>query len=180
MNVLQQAEKAKSVSRQIMNLTVDTQEKALLEVANTLRINMNVILAANEQDLKNAKASGITGALLDRLTLTPARIEDMIEGIRQIRELPNYVGEVESMITRPNGLQIGQKRVPIGVIGIIYEARPNVTVDAFALCFKTFNTVILRGGKEAFNTNNQVVTLIRQALASCNVPEDAVQLVQDI
>lgn len=180
MNILQQAQNAKRVSRKVMSLTVEKQEKALLAVAQTLKANSQEILAANAIDLAKAEENGVKGSLVDRLRLTTERIDDMIEGIHQIMQLPNSIGEMESMITRPNGLQIGQKRVPIGVIGIIYEARPNVTVDAFALCFKTFNTVILRGGKEAFHTNQTVVELIRKALATCNVPEDAVQLVQDI
>ncbi|MGL6173573.1 MAG: glutamate-5-semialdehyde dehydrogenase [Cellulosilyticaceae bacterium] len=179
MKVLEQAQGAKRISRQIMNLKVEKQESALKAVAYELREGMEQILEANKRDLEQAVINGVKGSLLDRLTLTPERIEDMISGVLQILQLPNSIGEVENMITRPNGLQIGQKRVPIGVIGIIYEARPNVTVDAFALCFKTFNTVILRGGKEAFQTNQVIVELIRKALASCGVPADAVQLVQD-
>ena len=118
-------------------------------------------------------------ALVDRLLLTETRIAQMAEGLRQIADLEDPVGEVLSMKQRPNGLMIGQKRVPLGVIGIIYESRPNVTADAFGLCFKTGNAVILRGGKDAIHSNNAIAKVLQEALTACQLPTDAIQLITD-
>jgi glutamate-5-semialdehyde dehydrogenase len=137
------------------------------------------ILKANDKDLQAAEANNVKGALLDRLRLNMQRLEGMAEGLQQVARLDDPIGEVLSMKKRPNGLQIGQVRVPLGVIGIIYEARPNVTADAFALCLKTGNAVILRGGKEAIHSNMAIVKVIREALKSQGVPENAIQLVED-
>jgi len=136
------------------------------------------ILAANAKDCENAKKNGISSSLLDRLSLNPARIRAMADGVREVAALADPVGTVTEMITRPNGLMIGKKTVPLGVIGIIYEARPNVTVDAAALCLKAGNAVILRGGKEAFASNNALTTIMRETLQQCAAYADAVQLVQ--
>ena len=126
-----------------------------------------------------AEANGIKGSLLDRLMLDESRIQGMADGLRQVAFLDDPVGEVIYMKKRPNGLVIGQKRVPFGVIGIIYEARPNVTVDAFGLCLKTGNATILRGGKEAINSNISIVKVLQKALKQSNIPEEAVQLVEN-
>ncbi len=154
-------------------------EEALLQVAQALLDMNGYILSENEKDVKRAEENGMNPGLVDRLTLTRGRIEAMAEGIRQVAALPDPVGEVLSMKPRPNGLMIGQKRVPLGVIGIIYEARPNVTADAFALCFKAGNVVILRGGSDAALSNQAIVKVIRMALAHQDVPQDAIQLIED-
>lgn len=179
MDVLEQGKIAKAISRKVMALNSTQRDTALLTVAKILKEKEQVILEANKIDLEKAKENGIKGALLDRLSLTSERIDSMIEGIKQVVELPNIIGNVENMFIRPNGLRIGEKRVPLGVVGIIYEARPNVTVDAFTLCFKTGNTVILRGGKEAFNTNQAIVEVIKEGLERADVPREAIALVQD-
>ena len=143
--------KAKAASRVMARLSQNDKNNALLAVADALVENAAPIIEANSIDMDNAKKNGMSEALLDRLLLTEARLEDMAIGIRQVVSLDDPVGEVISMKQRPNGLMIGQKRVPMGVIGIIYESRPNVTVDAFALCFKTGNAVILRGGSDCIH-----------------------------
>ncbi len=153
--------------------------KALLTVAELLVKEQKKILEANEKDIALAKEHGMNPGLVDRLLLTLERIEAMAEGIRQVAALPDPIGEVVSMKQRPNGLIIGQKKVPLGVIGMIYESRPNVTADAFALCFKTGNAVILRGGRDAFYSNQAIVQIIREALEGLNIPADAIQLIED-
>jgi len=160
---------------------LSTQQKnmALKQTADLLIEKADYILLENQKDIQAANANNIKGALLDRLRLNMARIESMAEGLEQVALLDDPVGEVLYMKKRPNGLQIGQVRVPLGVIGIIYEARPNVTADAFALCLKTGNAVILRGGKEAINSNKAIVKVIQDALRSKGVPVDAIQLVED-
>ncbi len=130
-------------------------------------------------DIIHAEENGVKGTLIDRLTLNENRIKSMAEGIAKIMKLDDPIGEVLWMKKRPNGLEIGQRVVPLGVIGIIYEARPNVTVDAFALCFKTGNAVMLRGGKEAIHSNMKIVEVIREALKDANMPVDAVSLIED-
>ncbi|MCX7921214.1 MAG: glutamate-5-semialdehyde dehydrogenase [Clostridia bacterium] len=172
-------EKAKKASYKLSNLSSTVKNNGLQKIAEMLIKKQNDIIAANAIDVENAKNKGVTGALIDRLTLNEKRIESMAEGLIQIVALPDPVGEVVSMWKRPNGLQIGQQRVPMGVIGIIYEARPNVTVDAAGLCLKTGNAVILRGGSEAINSNKAVVAVINEALNEAGFPEGAVQLVED-
>lgn len=160
---------------------MDTGKKndALLHVADMLLNMSGYILSENKKDVAKAKENGMNPGLVDRLMLDEGRIEGMAEGIRQVAALPDPVGEVVSMKQRPNGLMIGQKKVPLGVIGIIYESRPNVTADAFALCFKAGNAVILRGGSDAFYSNLAIVKAIRTALKHRNIPEDAIQLIED-
>ncbi len=172
-------QKSKAASRQMARLTKDKKNDALLAVADALLAHEDEIIAANNIDIENAIHNNMTEALQDRLRLTPARFDDMAEGIRQVVSLEDPIGEVISMKERPNGLLIGQKRVPIGVIGIIYESRPNVTVDAFALCFKTSNAVILRGGSDCINSNIALVKVIRDALIATGVTPDAVNLIED-
>jgi len=160
-------------------LTTAQKNDALLAVADALVRNSDAILAANEEDLQRGRDNGTSSSLLDRLALTHARIEGIAEGLRQIVELPDPVGDVLETINRPNGLHIIKRRVPLGVIGIVYEARPNVTVDAMGLCLKTGNAVVLRGGSSALSSNRQILKIIHEALAGTQVPVDAVQLIED-
>ncbi len=171
--------KAKNAAGQLSQLSTQQKNNALKHAADELINEAEFILNENQKDLEAASANNVKGALLDRLRLTRDRIESMAEGLEQVARLDDPVGEVLYMKKRPNGLQIGQIRVPLGVIGIIYEARPNVTADAFALCLKTGNAVILRGGKEAINSNKAIVKVIQDALNNKKVPVDAIQLVED-
>lgn len=171
--------KAKKAARILNKISQSEKNKGLMAVANALVENAEVILKQNEEDVRQAIENGVKDSLIDRLRLTDARIKGMAEGLLQIVSLDDPVGEVISMKTRPNGLQIGQKRVPIGVIGIIYESRPNVTADAFGLCFKTGNAVILRGGSDALISNQAIVNVIKDALTQANLPADAIQLLED-
>ena len=177
--LLLKAEKAKKASYQLSNLSTSIKDSGLQAIADALLNNQMKILEANSIDLENARKKGISGALLDRLTLNEKRIASMAEGVLQIKNLPDPIGEVISMWKRPNNLIIGQKRVPLGVIGIIYEARPNVTVDAAALCFKAGNAVILRGGSEAINSNKAIVHIMNEAMSKVGVPEGSIQLIED-
>ena len=170
---------AKQASIIMNRMTVNEKNAGLSAVAKALVANASQIIAANDKDIAEAKKNQMSEALLDRLRLTEERIEGMAEGIRQVVALADPVGEVISMKTTPSGLQIGQKRVPMGVIGIIYESRPNVTADAFALCFKTGNAVILRGGSDAIYSNTAICEVIREALQSEGLPADAIQVLQD-
>ena len=172
-------QKAKTASYKFSSLSSEAKNEGLRKTAEQIKKKSSDILKANAVDVENAKAKGITGALIDRLTLNEKRIDSMAEGLIQITALPDPVGEVISMWKRPNGLTIGQQRVPMGVIGIIYEARPNVTVDAAGLCLKSGNAVILRGGSEAINSNKAIVSVINEALEAAGLPEGAVQLIED-
>lgn len=177
---LEQIGKAAKTASAVMNrLSVTEKNRGLLAVAKALIDHEEEILSANAEDIRNAEKAGMQESLIDRLSLDKGRIEGMTEGLRQVVNLEDPVGEMISMKTTPNGLQIGQKRVPIGVIGIIYESRPNVTADAFALCFKTGNAVILRGGSDAIHSNMAIVAVIRNALLGEGLPEDAIQLLED-
>ena len=171
--------KAKEASYILGNLSSKDKNHALYAMADSLIENSEVIIEANKKDLEASRAKGTSESMLDRLALNATRIEGMANGLRQVAALEDPVGEVLGMWTRPNGLQIGKKRVPMGVIGIIYEARPNVTSDAAGLCFKSGNAVILRGGSEAINSNKAVTTALREGLKSVGLVEDAVQLVED-
>ncbi|MDR0380657.1 MAG: glutamate-5-semialdehyde dehydrogenase [Oscillospiraceae bacterium] len=153
--------------------------RALFAVADALAAREEEILAANRKDVEAGRAGGMTSALLDRLTLTPARVAGMVGGVRQVAALEDPVGQTDHVVRRPNGLLIGARRVPLGVVGLIYEARPNVTVDAAVLCLKAGNAVLLRGGKEAIHTNRCLSALMREALSSCGLPADAVCFVED-
>lgn len=171
--------KAKKASREMNRLGVTEKNKGLEAVAEALEAGCDRLLRENCLDVEKAKENGMKESLVDRLTLTEQRIRGMAEGIRQIVALADPVGEVVSMKTTPLGMQIGQKRVPLGVIGIIYESRPNVTADAFGLCFKTGNAVILRGGSDALHSNKAITDVIREALTGCGLPEDSIQLLTD-
>jgi glutamate-5-semialdehyde dehydrogenase len=170
---------AKKASFILANASSTVKNNALLLAAKNLQEKSSDILEANAVDLLNGEKSGLKGSIIDRLRLTDSRIKDMAEGLEQIAALDDPVGEVISMWKRPNGLQIGQRRVPLGVVGMIYEARPNVTVDVFGLCIKTGNASILRGGKEAFNSNMAIIKILRNSLGQAGLPEDSVQLVED-
>jgi glutamate-5-semialdehyde dehydrogenase len=172
-------QQAKDASRVLARLSSDQKNLALEKAATNLVERQKEILAANRQDLAEAEKQGLSGALLDRLTLNVPRIISMAQGIRHLISLEDPIGEMVSMKQRPNGLVIGQKRVPLGVVGIIYEARPNVTADVAALCLKTGNAVILRGGKEAINSNLAIVAILRDAVVKAGLPANAVQLVED-
>ena len=154
-------------------------DDALVFIAAELEKNAAEILGANEKDVKNAEERGVKASLIDRLRLSERRIEDIAEGLRQVAELPSPLGEVVYSYRKENGLEIEEKRVPFGVIGIIFESRPNVAADAFGLCFKTANAVILRGGSDAICSNIAIVGAIRRALAKCGADENAVQLIED-
>ena len=170
---------AKNAGRVLAVAGTARKNEALEAIAQALYRNQGYILSENEKDLAAAMASGMKQSLLDRLALSAQRMDAIVEGVRQVAALPDPIGEVTKMATRPNGLIIGKRRVPLGVIGIIYEARPNVTVDAAALCLKSGNAVILRGGKEAFRSNEALVEVMRDALEAAGLPRDCVALVQD-
>ena len=172
-------QRAKDAAAVLAKVSSEQKNKALLEAAKALRQSADTILAANAQDLKRGRENGMSEALLDRLMVNPARIDAMAEGLEQIVTLDDPIGEILSMKKRPNGLMIGQMRVPFGVIGIIYESRPNVTADAFGLCFKTGNAVILRGGSDAISSNTAIAEILRNALVSAGMPKDSIQLVTD-
>lgn len=170
---------AKEASYFLGNVTSEQKQQALYKMAAALLDQQEAILKANKLDVEKAVQKGTSKAMLDRLSLNEERIHGMADGLRQVAALSDPVGEVLSMAKRPNGLQIGQQRVPIGVIGIIYEARPNVTCDAAGLCLKAGNAVILRGGSEAFYSNQAIVSVLSQAAASAGLPEHSVQLIED-
>jgi len=172
-------ERAVTAKYILQKLSTEEKNNALLKAAEMLVAMQDEILQANEKDLANGEANGMHPGMLDRLKLTPERIEAMAEGLRQIAELPDCIGEVMETFERPNGLLVEKRRVPLGVIGIIYESRPNVTADAFGLCFKTGNAVILKGGSDAIHSNIAVVKSLKAALTSCGITEDAVQLIED-
>ena len=165
---------------QVLNTLGCSQKKmGLYTAADVLSGRRKEILSANEQDIKAAEERGMHPGLLDRLMLNDSRVQAMADGLRAVADLEDPVGEILAMKPRPNGLLIGQKRVPIGVIGMIYEARPNVTADAFGLCFKAGNAVILKGGSDALESNKAIVAAIQDGLASAGLPVYAVQLIQD-
>ncbi|MFO8045832.1 MAG: glutamate-5-semialdehyde dehydrogenase [Halomonas sp.] len=153
---------------------------ALLAIAARLQSRRETVAAANAADMARGRAGGLDAALLDRLELTPARIDAMIEGLYQVAALPDPVGEIDGLRFRPSGIQVGQMRVPLGVIGIIYESRPNVTVEAASLCLKSGNAAILRGGSEARDSNAAIAACLRDGLATAGLPEAAVQVVATI
>ncbi len=172
-------QRAKAAENVLRTLPTGRKNKALEAAAEALLAQKDMLLAANAKDIEAAKANQMASGLVDRLLLTEDRIGQMAEGLRQIAGLDDPVGEVLSMRQRPNGLQIGQKRVPLGVIGIIYESRPNVTADAFGLCFKAGNVVILRGGRDAIHSNQAIMEALQGALEACGLPRDAIQLITD-
>lgn len=171
--------RAAAVKPVLQRLNTKERNEGLLAAAKALEAGTDGILDANKRDMENAVKNGMNSGLQDRLRLTPERIGAMAEGLRQIAGLPDCIGEVMEEFQRPNGLKIKKVRVPIGVIGIIYEARPNVTADAFGLCFKTGNAVILKGGSDALHSNREIVNVLRKALEACGMPGDVLQLIED-
>jgi glutamate-5-semialdehyde dehydrogenase len=168
---------ARAASRHIARATTNDKNAALLAIYRALEANQAQVLAANAQDMANGQASGLEAALLDRLELTPSRFAGMLEGLQQIIALTDPVGAITDLAYRPSGIQVGKMRVPLGVIGIIYESRPNVTLEAAALCLKSGNATILRGGSEAIHSNQAIATCIQQGLIAANLPATAVQVV---
>ena len=174
----QKGKAAKAASKKLAFLPTEIKNKALCNIAEALIDKKDEILAANKIDYENAKASGMNEAMLDRLMLSPSCLESMAQDTRTVAALPDPVGEIFEMRTLPNGLQIGKKRVPLGVIGAIYESRPNVTIDISSLCLKSGNAVILRGGREAINSNSALAKIAQEASDQAGVPQGAIQLIE--
>ncbi|MFZ5755016.1 MAG: aldehyde dehydrogenase family protein, partial [Bacillota bacterium] len=168
---------AKEASILLSTLSTETKNQALAAMAEALERHEEEILAANQKDIERAKEKGMGNAMLDRLLLTPSRIKEMAHGLRALIALPDPVGEIEAVWKGAQAIEIGRMRVPLGVIGIIYEARPNVTVDAAGLCLKTGNAVILRGGSEALHSNITITRVISQAAESAGIPRGSIQLI---
>ncbi|WP_028238624.1 glutamate-5-semialdehyde dehydrogenase [Stutzerimonas azotifigens] len=169
---------AREASRILARASTARKNQALLAAANALDAARAELAAANEKDLANGRASGLEPAMLDRLALTPKVIDGMIEGLRQVATLPDPIGAIRDMRYLPSGIQVGKMRVPLGVIGIIYESRPNVTIDAASLCLKSGNATILRGGSEAIHSNQAIARCIQQGLAEADLPAASVQVVE--
>lgn len=170
---------AKAASYQLMNISTEIKNNALKRIAENLILHSYEIIKKNEIDIVNSRNNGMSESMIDRLMLNEDRIKSIAEGVNQIADLDDPVGEVLHMNKRPNGLVIGQKRVPLGVIGIIYESRPNVTVDAAALCLKSSNSVILRGSKDAINSNKELVKIMKQSIKESGIDEGAIELIED-
>ena len=174
----QVGEQARVASTQIAKADSGLKNQALLAIANTVEQSRDALLAANKLDMQRGEENGLDSALLDRLALTSARIDAMIEGLHQVAGLADPVGGITDLEYRPSGIQVGKMRVPLGVIGIIYESRPNVTIEAASLCLKSGNAAILRGGSEAIESNRALATCIKQGLAQVGLPEHCVQVVE--
>lgn len=170
---------ARDAAQKMIRISSEVKDNALLAIADALESRMDEILAANSVDVKKAEENGTRKAMIDRLTLTPERIKGIADGVREVKALNDPIGEVTGMWTRPNGLQIGRKRVPMGVIAIIYEARPNVTVDAAVLCLKTSNVSVLRGGSEAIASNTAIMRIMQDAAYGAGIPEGALNIIED-
>jgi len=178
-SIKDQCQQAYAASQTLATTSTQSRNDALWAMANAILDNQDLILKANTVDIEAGRAAAMTDALIDRLTLSPSRIKAMSDGLLTIRDLPDPIGELISGWTRPNGLQISQIRVPLGVIGIIYEARPNVTADAIGLCLKTSNCVVLRGSSSAYNSNKAITDCMKAVLPKFKIPEDAIQLLED-
>lgn len=174
----QLGQQARAASRVIAATSTENKNSALLAIADALNHNHQQVLAANAVDLKNGRATGLGSALLDRLELNDDRIDAMIEGLRQVAELEDPIGKITDLTQRPSGIKLGKMRVPLGVIGIIYESRPNVTIDAASLCLKSGNATILRGGSEAIQSNQAIAACIKQGLSASGLPEAVVQVIE--
>ncbi|WP_415176978.1 glutamate-5-semialdehyde dehydrogenase [Porticoccus sp.] len=174
----QLGQQARNASRVIAAASTETKNAALLAIAEALDSNRASVLSANALDMQNGHDSSLDAALLDRLELNNARVDAMIEGLRQVAELPDPIGVISDRKTRPSGIEVAKMRVPLGVVGIIYESRPNVTVDAASLCLKSGNATILRGGSEAIESNRAIADCIRKGLASTGLPETIVQVIE--
>ena len=176
--LIKMGERAKEAAKTLSKASSDLKNKALKSIAENLREFSHEIIEANKKDIENAKKLNISGAMIDRLTLTKERIEGIAVSAEEIIALEDPIGKTLSGTTRPNGLKISKVTIPLGVIAVIYEARPNVTADAAALCLKSGNTVILRGGKEAINSNKAITDIMRKAIKDAGLPEDCVQLIE--
>ena len=176
--MIELGQQARAASREMARASTAQKNQALLAAAQALREARDEVLAANRLDLENGRNNGLDAAMLDRLELTPSRFNAMIEGLEQVAALPDPIGEITGLSYRPTGIQVGRMRVPLGVIGIIYESRPNVTIDAASLCLKSGNATILRGGSEAVNANQAIARCIQAGLRAANLPEAAVQVVK--
>ncbi|HNQ19359.1 MAG TPA: glutamate-5-semialdehyde dehydrogenase [Smithellaceae bacterium] len=176
-SIRQIAEKALKAARDLAHASTEDKNDVLLKMAQELLAKSDFLIKENAKDLRQAKKSGLSAAMIDRLTLKEATIEAMAQGLREVAALPDPVGKITSMWRRPNGLLVGRMRIPLGVIGIIYESRPNVTVDASALCLKAGNAVILRGGSEAINSNVAVVSILQNVLRKSSIPAGTIQVV---
>ena len=168
---------ARQASRDLARANSDSKNNALISIAKQLDANRSAVLAANKVDMENGRNNGLNDALLDRLELNDGRVDAMIEGLHQVAELPDPVGELTDLGTRPSGIKLAKMRVPLGVIGIIYESRPNVTIDAASLCLKSGNATILRGGSEAIESNQAIANCIKQGLTDAGLPDTAVQVI---
>jgi glutamate-5-semialdehyde dehydrogenase len=177
--VSDKAQKAKAASRKLANISTEIKNNALFKMAAGLEHDAARLISENRKDLTEAEKKGLSKAMIDRLTLTPDRIKAMSDGLREVAALPDPVGEVLRMWRRPNGMEVGRMRVPIGLIGIIYESRPNVTADSAALCLKSGNGVLLRGGSEAVHSNNAIVEVLSRAGADAGLPEGAVSFIEN-
>jgi glutamate-5-semialdehyde dehydrogenase len=177
--VSDKAQKAKAASRKLANISTEIKNNALFKMAAGLEHDAARLISENRKDLTEAEKKGLSKAMIDRLTLTPDRIKAMSDGLREVAALPDPVGEVLRMWRRPNGMEVGRMRVPIGLIGIIYESRPNVTADSAALCLKSGNGVLLRGGSEAVHSNNAIVEVLSRAGADAGIPEGAVSFIEN-
>jgi len=177
-HVMEKAKKAKSAARKMAGLETVVKEKALLAMADTLIIKRSAIKEANEKDLANADQYGLTKAMVDRLTLTDSRIDGMADSLREIAAFPDPVGKITDVIQRPSGIRVGRMSVPIGLIGFIYESRPNVTVDAAGLCLKAGNAILLRGGKEALNSNIMLARLFNDVAVSNGIPDGLISIIE--
>ncbi len=175
--IVDMAKSAKSAAALMAKCSSQKKNKALLSIAEKLEAAASVIKAENQKDLERGKSMGLSAAMMDRLTVKDATIQSMADGLREVAQLPDPVGEISKTWKRPNGLEVSKMRIPLGVIGMIYESRPNVTVDAAGLCFKAGNAVILRGGSEAFHSNQILASIIADVLRSEGLPEKAIQLV---
>jgi glutamate-5-semialdehyde dehydrogenase len=177
--VTEKAKKAKAASRKLANLSTEIKNNALFQMAKGLEAEAGELVAENRKDVDEAGKKGLSRAMIDRLTLTPERIKAMADGLREVAGLPDPVGEVTRMWRRPNGMQVGRMRVPIGLIGIIYESRPNVTADSAALCLKSGNGVLLRGGSEAVFSNTAIAAVLNRAGMAAGVPDGAVSFIEN-
>ncbi len=177
--LLEKGTLAKDAAFKLISVSAETKNKALDAIATALSVKADEIIAANKIDIENARKNGTREAMIDRLTLTQERIDGIAEGVRQVIALDDPIGKTVKSWTRPNGLKISQKRVPMGVIAIIYEARPNVTVDAAVLCLKTSNACILRGGSEAINSNKAIMKIMQDAAYMSGIPEGTLNIIED-
>ena len=175
--VSDKAKKAKAASRALANISTEIKNNALFKMAVGLEKESSRLISENQKDLLEAGEKGLSKAMIDRLTLSADRVKAMADGLREVAALPDPVGEVLKMRRRPNGMEVGRMRVPIGLIGIIYESRPNVTADTAALCLKSGNGVILRGGSEAVHSNKAIVEVLSKAGAEAGIPEGAVSFI---